>query len=490
MQIKFISNLGQISETVFLILSNKNALKKIGLGDNLLLDVLKSLENKGFAFNKDEVIEINNIRDKKVKSVFIYGLGNKIQKLSLIDFEKIGGKITQLTKSKRKKNVNILVDDKIRKDEELLRLGYGCILGSYRFDKYKTKNLIKSVLPSLNIRSSNTTKLNKEFIRYSAIAEGVFFTRDLVNEPSNILFPKEYSKRISKLKKYGLKIEVLGETKMKALKMESLLGVGRGSQYESQLVIMRWDGDKRKKAKPVCFVGKGVCFDSGGISIKPSNKMEEMIGDMGGSAAVVGTMLSLAKRKSKVNAVGVVGLVENMPDGKAQKPGDIVKSMSGQTIEIQNTDAEGRLVLADALWYTQKRFKPDVMIDLATLTGAMVISLGNLISGLFSNNDELSNKLINAGEISGDQVWRFPINESYNKLINSKFADMKNIGMGGAGSITAAQFLQRFVNDNSWAHIDIAGTATGMPKSSTNTSWASGFGVHLLDTFVNKFYEK
>ena len=490
MQIKFISNSGQVSEIIFLILSNKNALKKIGLGDNLLLDVLKALENKGFGFNKDEIIEINNIKDKKVKSVFIYGLGNKIQKLSSIDFEKIGGKITQLTKSKRKKNVNILVDEKIRKNEELLRLGYGCILGSYRFDKYKTKNLIKSIPPALTIQSSNPTKLNKEFTRYNAIAEGVFFTRDLVNEPSNILFPKEYSKRISKLKKYGLKIEVFGETKMKALKMESLLGVGRGSQHESQLVIMRWDGDKRKKAKPVCFVGKGVCFDSGGISIKPSNKMEEMIGDMGGSAAVVGTMLSLAKRKSKVNAVGVVGLVENMPDGKAQKPGDIVKSMSGQTIEIQNTDAEGRLVLADALWYTQKRFKPDVMIDLATLTGAMVISLGNLISGLFSNNDELSNKLIKAGEISGDQVWRFPINESYNKLINSKFADMKNIGMGGAGSITAAQFLQRFVNDTSWAHIDIAGTATGMPKSTTNTSWASGFGVHLLDTFVNKFYEK
>jgi len=490
MQIKFISNSGQVSEIIFLILSNKNALKKIGLGDNLLLDVLKALENKGFGFNKDEIIEINNIKDKKVKSVFIYGLGNKIQKLSSIDFEKIGGKITQLTKSKRKKNVNILVDEKIRKNEELLRLGYGCILGSYRFDKYKTKNIIKSVPPVLTIQSSNPTKLNKEFTRYSAIAEGVFFARDLVNEPSNILFPKEYSKRISKLKKYGLKIEVFGETKMKALKMESLLGVGRGSQHESQLVIMRWDGDKRKKAKPVCFVGKGVCFDSGGISIKPSNKMEEMIGDMGGSAAVVGTMLSLAKRKSKVNAVGVVGLVENMPDGKAQKPGDIVKSMSGQTIEIQNTDAEGRLVLADALWYTQKRFKPDVMIDLATLTGAMVISLGNLISGLFSNNDELSNKLIKAGEISGDQVWRFPINESYNKLINSKFADMKNIGMGGAGSITAAQFLQRFVNNTSWAHIDIAGTATGMPKSTTNTSWASGFGVHLLDTFVNKFYEK
>ena len=273
--------------------------------------------------------------------------------------------------------------------------------------------------------------------------------------------------------------------------MHSLVGVGQANKEKvSQLVIMHWNGNKAKKAKPICFVGKGVCFDSGGISIKPSNKMEEMIGDMGGSAAVVGTMLSLAKRKAKVNAIGVVGLVENMPDGKAQKPGDIIKSMSGQTIEIQNTDAEGRLVLADALWYAQKRFKPELMIDLATLTGAMVISLGSLIAGLFSNNDKLSKNLIVAGEESGDLVWRFPLNKSYDKLINSKFADMKNIGMGGAGSITAAQFLQRFVNKVPWAHLDIAGTATGMPKTSTNTSWATGFGVHLLDTFVKKFYEK
>jgi leucyl aminopeptidase len=291
------------------------------------------------------------------------------------------------------------------------------------------------------------------------------------------------------MSKYGLKVEVLNETKMKKLGMDSLLGVGRGSQYDSQLVIIKWDGLKTKKTKPLCFVGKGVCFDSGGISLKPGNKMEEMIGDMGGSAAVVGLMKSLALRKAKANVVGVVGLVENMPDGTAQKPGDIVNTMSGQTIEIQNTDAEGRLVLADAMWYAQNRFKPEFMIDLATLTGAIVMSLGNKMAGIFSNNDSLSEKLFDAGEESGDLVWRLPLSSSYDKMINSQFADMKNIGMGGAGSITAAQFLQRFVNKVPWVHVDIAGTATGMEKNSINTSWATGFGVHLLDTLVSKFYE-
>ena len=490
MQLKFTSNISKTSDTIFIVSSNKGSLKETGIEKNILSEIYKAIDNKGFNFNKGEVIEINNFVYKKTKSIFVYGLGKKISEVNYDDFEQIGGKVTQLTKSKKRKRVNVLIDKKVKDDEGILRLGFGSILASYKFNKYKTKNLDKNIPPSIEIINSNYSRLNKSFIRYDSIAEGVHFTRDLVNEPSNVLFPKEYSKRISKLKKYGLKIEILGETKMKSLKMYSLLGVGRGSQHESQLVLMRWDGAKVKKSKPICFVGKGVCFDSGGISIKPSNKMEEMIGDMGGSAAVVGTMLSLAKRKAKVNAIGIVGLVENMPDGKAQKPGDIVKSMSGQTIEIQNTDAEGRLVLADALWYAQKRFNPDIMIDLATLTGAMVISLGNLISGLFSNNNKLSENLTKAGELSGDKVWRFPINDSYNKLINSKFADMKNIGMGGAGSITAAQFLERFVNKVPWAHIDIAGTATGMPKSNTNTSWASGFGVHLLDTFVKEFYEK
>jgi leucyl aminopeptidase len=477
-----------MSEIVFLVLSKKSAIKNIGLKDKHVKEITKSIENKGFGFKLNEIIEINGIKDSKLKTVYICGLGNKTKDINALDFEKIGGRITELTKLKTK--TSVIIDKEINNNENIMRLGYGSILGSYSFNKYKTKNFINHKLSLIEIVSNNYTKLNKGFNRYASISDGVFYARDLVNEPSNVLFPKAYAQRIQKLRQHGLKIEVLGESKMKTLKMYSLVGVGQGSQRESQLVIMHWNGAKAKKNKPICFVGKGVCFDSGGISIKPSNKMEEMIGDMGGSAAVVGTMLSLAKRKAKVNAIGVVGLVENMPDGKAQKPGDIIKSMSGQTIEIQNTDAEGRLVLADALWYAQKRFKPELMIDLATLTGAMVISLGSLIAGLFSNDDKLSSKLIDAGEDSGDQVWRFPLSKSYDKLINSKFADMKNIGMGGAGSITAAQFLQRFVNKVPWAHLDIAGMATGMPKTSTNTSWATGFGVHLLDTFVKKFYEK
>ena len=488
MKVKFVSKLNKMSEIVFLVLSKKSALKNIDLDDKHIKEITKSIVNKGFGFKLNEIIEINSIKDSKLKTVYICGLGSKIKDLNALDFEKIGGRITELTKLKIK--TSVIIDKEINNNENIMRLGYGSILGSYSFNKYKTKNFTNHKISIIEIISNNYTKLNRDFKRYTSISDGVFYARDLVNEPSNVLFPKAYAQRIQKLRQYGLKIEVLGESKMKALKMHSLVGVGQGSQRESQLVIMHWNGNKAKKTKPLCFVGKGVCFDSGGISIKPSNKMEEMIGDMGGSAAVVGTMLSLAKRKAKVNAIGIVGLVENMPDGKAQKPGDIIKSMSGQTIEIQNTDAEGRLVLADALWYAQKRFKPEFMIDLATLTGAMVISLGSLIAGLFSNDDRLSSKLIDAGEESGDQVWRFPLNKSYDKLINSKFADMKNIGMGGAGSITAAQFLQRFVNKVPWAHLDIAGTATGMPKTSTNTSWATGFGVHLLDTFVKKFYEK
>ena len=488
MKVKFVSKLNKMSEIVFLVLSKKNALKNIGLNDKHIKEITKSIENKGFGFKLNEIIEINSIKDSKLKTVYICGLGNKTKDLNASEFEKIGGKITELTKLKTK--TSVIIDKEVNNNENIMRLGYGSILGSYSFNKYKTKNFTNHKLSLIEIASNNHTKLNNDFNRYTSISDGVFYARDLVNEPSNVLYPKAYAQRIQKLRQHGLKIEVLGESKMKTLKMHSLVGVGQGSQRESQLVIMHWNGNKAKKTKPICFVGKGVCFDSGGISIKPSNKMEEMIGDMGGSAAVVGTMLSLAKRKAKVNAIGIVGLVENMPDGKAQKPGDIIKSMSGQTIEIQNTDAEGRLVLADALWYAQKRFKPELMIDLATLTGAMVVSLGSLIAGLFSNDDKLSSKLIDAGEESGDQVWRFPLSKSYDKLINSKFADMKNIGMGGAGSITAAQFLQRFVNKVPWAHLDIAGTATGMPKTSTNTSWATGFGVHLLDTFVKKFYEK
>jgi leucyl aminopeptidase len=420
--------------------------------------------------------------------IIIIGLGED-PSVSLRESDLIGGKITQLN-SKTNSNIDVLVSKNIANDESMLRIGYGSILATYKFDKYKSKKSKTNFSKTIKLVSNkNSQSLSKKFNHNKSVAQGVFLARDLVNEPSNILNPEDYAKRIKGLSKYGLKVEVLNEAKMKKLGMDSLLGVGRGSQYDSQLVIIKWDGLKTKKTKPLCFVGKGVCFDSGGISLKPGNKMEEMIGDMGGSAAVVGLMKSLALRKAKANVVGIVGLVENMPDGTAQKPGDIVNTMSGQTIEIQNTDAEGRLVLADALWYAQDRFKPEFMIDLATLTGAIVMSLGNKMAGIFSNNDSLSDKLFIAGEESGDLVWRLPLSSSYDKMINSQFADMKNIGMGGAGSITAAQFLKRFVNKVPWVHVDIAGTATGMEKNSINTSWATGFGVHLLDTLVSKFYE-
>jgi leucyl aminopeptidase len=283
-------------------------------------------------------------------------------------------------------------------------------------------------------------------------------------------------------------VEVLGEKQMEKLGMGSLLGVGQGSVRESQLVVMRWEGGAQN-AKPVAFVGKGVTFDTGGISLKPGAGMEDMKGDMGGAAAVTGTMLALAARKAKVNAVGVLGLVENMPDAGAQRPGDIVTSMSGQTIEIQNTDAEGRLVLADALWYTQDRFKPRIMIDLATLTGAILVALGEEHAGLFSDNDKLSDQLSEAGKASGETVWRLPMGDAYDKLIKSKFADMRNIGGRNAGSITAAQFLNRFTNGVPWAHLDIAGTAWQSGAKPTSPSWGTGWGVRLLNRLVADNFE-
>ncbi len=284
-------------------------------------------------------------------------------------------------------------------------------------------------------------------------------------------------------------VEILDEKALARLKMNALLGVGQGSVRESRVVIMRWNGGK-KGAKPLAFIGKGVTFDTGGISIKPAAGMEDMKGDMAGAACVVGLMHALASRKAKVNAIGAIGLVENMPDGNAQRPGDIVTSMSGQTIEIINTDAEGRLVLADVLWYVDKTYKPEFMVDLATLTGAIIVALGHEYAGLFSNNDKLSERLVEAGKLSGEQLWRMPLGPEYDKQIDSKFADMKNTGGRMGGAITAAQFLQRFVEKTPWAHLDIAGTGMGSPQSDINKSWGSGFGVRLLDRLVADSYEK
>ena len=323
----------------------------------------------------------------------------------------------------------------------------------------------------------------------SAIREGVHLARDLVNEPANILVPIEFAARAKMLSKSGVQVEILNGAQMKKLGMNALLGVAQGSPHEARLVVMKWNGGK-KGDKPVAFIGKGVTFDTGGVSIKPAAGMEDMKGDMGGAACVTGLMLALAKRKAKVNAIGAIGIVENAIDGKAQRPGDVVKSMSGQTIAVLNTDAEGRLVLADVLWYIQDRFKPKFMVNLATLTGAILVALGKEHAGLFSNNDELSTRLSEAGIATGEKVWRMPLTAEYDKLIDHDVADMKNIGGRNAGSITAAQFLQRFVNKVPWAHLDVAGTAMDSIKSPINQSWASGWGVRLLNRLVAEHYEK
>ncbi len=325
--------------------------------------------------------------------------------------------------------------------------------------------------------------------------------RTLVNEPANVLYPEEFARRAQELEELGVEVKVLDEEEMGELGMGALLGVGQGSDRESRVVIMRWRGTKKDegkdgkegkehgKSRPIAFIGKGVTFDTGGISIKPAAGMEDMKGDMAGAACVIGLMHTLAARKAKVDVVGAIGLVENMPGANAQRPGDIVKSMSGQTIEVINTDAEGRLVLADVLWYVQDKYKPQFMIDLATLTGAIVVALGQEHAGLFSNDDELSERLVAAGKETNEKVWRLPLGPAYDKLIDSKFADMKNTGGRHGGSITAAQFLQRFVNGTPWAHLDIAGTGMNSPASDTNQSWGSGYGVRLLDRLVAKYYE-
>jgi len=415
----------------------------------------------------------------------------------LINFElnDLGGAFKNLIGShKNLKSISLLVSENVRNkklsDEELIsEFLYGYNLKSYSFEKYKSKKKSDTSI-KIDVCVNKTEKFKKEFQTFSSVKDGVFLARDLVSEPPNELNPKHYTEEILKLTKLGLKVEVFGEKDLKKMGMNSLLGVGQGSSNETFLVTIKWNG-KKEKGKPLCFVGKGVCFDTGGISLKPARFMEEMKYDMGGSAVVVGLMKTLALRKAKVNAVGVVGLVENMPGSNAQRPGDIVKSYSGKTIEVLNTDAEGRLVLADALAYAEKEFKPKFIIDLATLTGAIIIALGEEYAGLFSNDDKLSEQLFKIGNIINEKVWRLPLHKNYNKLMNSKYADVQNINYaGGAGSITAAQFLQRFVSkETPWVHLDIAGMAFSKKAASINSGGATGFGVRLLNDLIRKHYE-
>ena len=370
--------------------------------------------------------------------------------------------------------------------------GFGLRLAAYRFDKYRTRQTpdAKHPVTTAQIGAEAPAEAAAAFEILSGLADAICFARDQVSEPANVLYPAEFARRVSELTRLGLTVEILGEAEMQALGMGTLLAVGQGSGRESQLAILQWKGAKDPAAPPVAFVGKGVCFDTGGISIKSADRMEEMIIDMSGAAAVAGALYALAARKAKVNAVGILGLVENMPDGEAYRPGDILTSLSGQTVEVINTDAEGRLVLADALWYCQDRFKPRVMIDLATLTGAIMTALGGDIGGLFSNDETLAANLLAASAATDERLWRLPLPDDYAKSLESRAADLKHTGDRFGGAITAALFLKRFVNDTPWAHLDVGMTVWKSPsKIATTPDGASGYGVRLLDDLVARFYE-
>ncbi len=365
-------------------------------------------------------------------------------------------------------------------------LALGLALRAYDFTDHKTAD--ETASEGASIMCSKPDEAREAAKAAMAVAEGVFFTRDLVNEPANVLTTQEFADRLEALKSTGLKVEVLEEAEMEKLGMHSLLGVGLGSESPSKIVVMEWNGGGDEK--PLALVGKGVVFDTGGISLKPAGGMEDMTMDMGGAGVVSGVMKALALRGAKANVVGLVGLVENMPDGRAQRPGDVVKSMKGDTIEVINTDAEGRLVLCDVMWYAQERFEPIGMIDLATLTGAIIIGLGHENAGVFSNNDDICKAFLKAADAEGEGAWRMPLGQAYDDMLKSRIADMKNVGGRAAGSITAAQFLQRFVKpETPWIHLDIAGTASVKSDTMLAPKGATGWGVMALDRLVRDGYE-
>ncbi|WP_020178941.1 leucyl aminopeptidase [Methylopila sp. M107] len=410
-----------------------------------------------------------------------------------VDWVKLGGQIRgAIPISAEEATVLLDVADGSLGADQAADIALGIRLRSYVFETYKTKkkdDATPAQLSKVTLALTDEGAAKKAWKLKVGLAEGVEEARTLVNEPPNILTPKEFARRAAELEKLGVEIEILGEKELKKAGFGALLAVGQGSEQESQVVVMRWNGAKSKDEQPVAFIGKGVVFDTGGISIKPGAGMEDMKGDMAGAACVVGLMHALASRKAKANVIGAIGCVENMPDGKSYRPGDILTGLSGQTIEVINTDAEGRLVLADVLWYVQDKYKPKFMIDLATLTGAILVALGTTHAGLFSNDDELSENIAKAGKATGETVWRMPLGAEYDKLIDSKFADMKQTGGRHGGSITAAQFLKRHVNGTPWAHLDIAGTGMSSPANEINKSWGSGWGVRLLDRLVRDAYE-
>ena len=456
----------------------------------------RALKFSRFTGKAGQMLEVLAPAGMKASRLLLVGLG-KADGVDEKGLETLGAQIVGRLHAAGEAAASIQIDvpkgSKVKKGELAAHLAFGARLKSYGFNKYRTKNLdeYEKKLKTLRIVTPDTVAAKKAHAGLAAVAEGIFLARDLVNEPPNILYPAEFARRAKvQLTKLGVKVEILGEAEMKKRGFGALLGVGQGSVRESQLVVMHWNGGK-KSAKPIALVGKGVCFDSGGLSIKVGAGMQGMKGDMAGAACVTGTMVALATRKARVNVVGVIGLVENMPDGGAFRPDDVLTSLSGQTIEVLNTDAEGRLVLADALTYTQRRFQPKMLIDLATLTGAIVATLGYEHAGVFSNDDQLVQRIQSAGRYTGERVWQLPLDPFYDKMIRSKIADMKNIGGGNSGAITAAQFLLRFIEkDTAWAHLDIAGVAwqDGEQKP-TIPSWGTGWGVRLLNRLMIEHYE-
>ena len=476
----FVTDGGKMSESA-------NQLNKATKGS-----LKRALKSSRFNGAEGQTLVVLGPEGVSAKQILLLGIGRP-DRVSALVAQSLGGAIYRALAASGLKSSSVLVDNipgvKISNAEFAANIAYGCHLRSYRFNKYKTQEKSKDnpSLTSLAVMLKDVKGARRNFAPLRSVADGVFFTRDLVSEPANVIYPISFVERLRSLPKLGVKIQVLDEKKMKKLGMGALLGVAQGSANAPRMVAMEWNGaPKSKETRPIAFVGKGVTFDTGGISIKPSAGME----DMGGAGVVSGVMHALASRKAKVNAVGILGLVENMPSSTAQRPGDVVKTMSGQTIEVINTDAEGRLVLADALWWCQKRFNPHTVIDLATLTGAIIVSLGYHHAGMFSNNNKLADQLLIAGKATGEELWRMPLGKAYDKQVRSQIADMKNVGGRDAGSITAAQILQRFIQEGvAWAHLDIAGVTWSKTGSATVPKGGTGFGVRLLDRLVADQYE-
>jgi leucyl aminopeptidase len=419
--------------------------------------------------------------------LLVVGLGKRAE-LTALTMEEAGGAIAAALAQETQ--VTILSEGVAAADAA--HLGLGAVLRAYRFDLYRTKEKPedKPKLTGITVQTEDQARARAAYAPLKAVAEGIYLARDLITEPPNVLTPTEMAERCRGLTKLGVKVEIMGPKELEKLGFGALLGVSQGSVQEPRMVVMQWNGAGGRKArKPLVFVGKGVTFDTGGISIKPASGMEDMKWDMAGAGAVVGLMAALAGRKAKADVVGLVGLVENMPSGSAQRPGDVVTSYSGQTIEVLNTDAEGRLVLADVLWYAQEKFDPAFMVDLATLTGAVIVALGQEHGGMFSNDEDLAQKLVGAGIATGEKVWRMPLGEAYDKAIKSDIADMKNIGGRHGSAIIAAQFIQRFVNNKPWAHLDIAGMAWSSKDAACVPKGATAYGIRLLDRLIRDHYE-